>query len=46
MKYNKPEVTLVASANSAIQSGSKTVHQPLDADVMPRPTIGAYESDE
>lgn len=44
MKYQKPELGLIASAIVAIQAGSKGDSQKSDMSL--KPTIGAYEADE
>lgn len=48
MRYEKPEVTVLAPAVSAIQSGDcKKNPGPHDSGCgTPRPTPGAYEADE
>ena len=48
MKYSKPEIAVLASANAAIQSQAKTVSPGFDnlIDGNPFVTNGAYEADE
>jgi len=44
VKYEKPEVILVASAAAAIQSMEKAGQ--VNPDTALKPTIGMYEADE
>jgi hypothetical protein len=47
MRYEKPEVTPLASAVSAIQGcTSKNIGDPDSCDVHEKPTTNAYEADE
>ena len=43
MKYEKPEVAVLAPATDAIQGGHKGISMVLDATAR---TVGAYEADE
>ncbi|HVB59542.1 MAG TPA: hypothetical protein VNE63_24300 [Candidatus Acidoferrales bacterium] len=44
MRYEKPEITVVASASIVIQAGSKGANH--ISDMSFHPTVGAYEADE
>ncbi len=44
MKYEKPEVALLANASVAIQGGIKNTSTQYDT--KPAQTVGAYEADE
>ena len=44
MKYEKPQIVVLAPACDAIEAGIK--HSPGPLDSFLRPTIGAYEADE
>lgn len=47
MKYEKPEVFVLAGALTAIQSGDKGIHLVSDRNPKnPVETNGAYEADE
>jgi hypothetical protein len=47
MKYEKPEVTVMAPAMTAIQGACAKSHGPNDSGCgAPRPTPTAYEADE
>jgi hypothetical protein len=48
MNYAKPEINVVASANSAIETQSSNKPHNLGSDSVTSPyqTIGAYEGDE
>ena len=47
MKYEKPEVTVMAPAIIAIQGACAKTHGPNDSGCgTPRPTPTAYEADE
>lgn len=45
MKYQKPEIQVLAEARELIQSGSKGSVMTTDA-VFPHTTVSAYEADE
>lgn len=44
MKYEAPQIAVVARAAEFIQSGDKAHNQQIDMEFAP--TIGAYEADE
>ncbi len=46
MNYAKPEISVVASANSAIQGHNKGTTESFDSINSVYVTLGAYESDE
>lgn len=47
MNYTKPEITLLASANSAIQASTKASSHTPDSQNEPfLRTVSAYEADE
>lgn len=46
MNYAKPEISVVASANSAIQGHKKDIVTGFDGDPSIYQTLGAYEADE
>jgi len=47
MKYEKPEVAVIAAALKAIESGNKSIHLVADRDPKnPVASNGAYEADE
>ena len=45
MKYQKPEIQILAKAGKVIQGGSKGSLMATDA-VFPHTTVSAYEADE
>jgi hypothetical protein len=46
MQYEKPEITVMASAMSAIQGCGKGNHQPDSIQCGQLPSSSAYEADE
>jgi hypothetical protein len=46
MNYAKPQIALLASAQSAIQNHVKDIQTGFDSDPSVYLTLGAYEADE